>query len=190
MRYAPAAVALVAAGLAHAAETHDFLVPLPEIGTEFFFNNDGIPMSNDFNGGIVVDARIDVILTVEQADPGTGLNSDAAHFNFEAVVPVDIESDPGVQAGVVSLTGTDAGWSGTGEFTYSAQLDHLIGGTWVSPLFYTASNYPGTSATDVVVGTIHPFMGSWITITVEQVPAPGSAALLGLGGLVAARRRR
>ena len=183
------AVAAAAAG-AHAAETHDFLIPVPEIGTEFFFGNGTIPFSNAYNGGIVIDARIDIFLTVEEADPGSGITSDAANFNFQAVTPIDIEPEAGVQAGTVTVLGSDVGWSGTGDFMYSAQIDHLIGGTWISPFFYTASTYNGTSATDAVVGTVHPFVGSFITITVQQVPAPASAALLGLGGLALTRRRR
>ncbi len=184
-----AIVLAAAAAPALAGPTETFFIPIPEIGTELFFNNGGIPNSNLFNGGTVIDARLELVLTVTDADPGSGLTSSAANFRSELIIPVDIEPQPGVQAGVVLINGDDEGWSGTGEFTISRQIDSLIGGTWTSPLFYTASTYLGSSATDVVIGTTNGFFTSFVTVTVEQVPSPGAAGVLAMGGLMAARRR-
>lgn len=183
--------AALAGSPALAGEVRTFLVPIPEIGQEFFFDNGIMPFSNDFDGAVVIDARLDLVLDVVAPDPGDPRESSAAHFLSEVVVPVDtLPGLSGAQLGFFEISGADEGWSGTGTFTISRTLDSLIGGTWVSPVLYTASTYNGIDADHVVLGTVHPFVSSFISITVEQVPAPGSVgAFMGIA-LIAARRRR
>ncbi len=197
MRHARHAGALVmlTAGAAQAQlgdpDVRTFLIPIPEIGTELFFNNGGIPFSNEFNGGEVIDARLDLVLTVFATDPGDTRVSSAAYFLSELIVPVDLDPNAaGTQAAAITIFGADEGWSGTGTFTISRTLDELIGSTWSSPLFYTASTYEGISQDEIILGTVDPFVSSFISVTVRQVPAPGTAGLLAIAGLTAASRRR
>lgn len=196
MRTTTALILLTAAAspIAHAGITdpniRTFLIPLPEVGTKFFFNNGAIPDSNAFHGGTVIDARIDLVLDVFATDPGDSRVSSAAFFQSEAIVPVDFDSStPGNQFFNVITTGANEGWSGTGTFTLSRTIDELIGGTWISPTFYTATTYDGISADEIVLGTLYPFEQSFISVTV-QIPAPATTALLASGGLLATRRRR
>ncbi|MFI4894537.1 MAG: hypothetical protein ACIAQ0_14075 [Phycisphaerales bacterium JB058] len=174
---------------AGAQNTHTFLIPIPEIGQEFFFDSSFIPLSTDFDGGTVIDARLDLTLQVEAAPPGDTRISDAAHFDANIIVPVDILPAPGTQAGVVDILGSNEGLSGTGLFNVSRSIDHLIGGKWDANLFFTASTYYGIDADHVVIGTVFPFESSFVSITVQQIPAPASASVFGLA-LIAARRRR
>lgn len=186
-----AAAAPTAAAGAEPGDIATFLIPIPELGTEFFFSNDLIPDSNAFNGAVVIDARIDLVLDVIDTEPDDPRVSSAAFFASEVIVPVDFDPiTPGNQFYNIITTGADEGWSGTGTFTVSRTLDELIGGTWVSPVFYTATTYDNISANEIVRGTVHPFEASFITITVQQVPAPSGAALLAGAGLMASRRRR
>ena len=167
-----------------------FQIPLPEVGTKFFFNNGSIPDSNLFNGGTVIDARLDLVLDVFETDPNDPRVSSAAYFQSEVIVPVDFDSSmPGNQFFNVITTGAQEGWSGTGTFTLSRTIDELIGGTWVSPTFYTASTYDGISANEIVLGTLYPFEQSFISVTV-QIPAPATTGLLASAAFVAVRRRR
>lgn len=179
-----------AAGAANAQPTHTFLIPIPEIGQEFFFDSSFIPDSPAFDGGTVIDARLELTLQVDPAPLGDPRISDAAHFDANIIVPVDILPAPGTQAGVVDIRGADEGLSGTGLFNVSRPIDHLIGGTWDANLFFTASTYYGIDADHVVIGTVFPFQESFVTITVMQVPAPASATLLGVSALAFTRRRR
>ena len=189
-----AGVVLVATGLAHAGladpNIATFQIPLPEVGTKFFFNNGSIPNSNDFNGGTVIDAHINIVLDVYPTLPDDPRTSSAAFFQSEVIVPVDIDPfTAGNQFFNVITTGADEGWSGTGTFTLSRTIDELIGGTWVSPAFYTASTYEGISADEIVLGTINSFEDSFVSVTV-MVPAPGATGTLAIAGLLASRRRR
>lgn len=169
-----------------------FQIPIPEIGTEFFFNNGGIPFSNEFDGGLVIDARLELVLEVLPTDPGDPRVSSGAHFLSEVIVPVDLDpSATGVQAAALTISGQDEGWDGTGTFTISRTLDDLIGSTWASPIFYTASTYNGISADEIVLGTVFPFEESFVTVTVDRsIPAPATTGALLLGAGLAARRRR
>lgn len=190
MAIAATAVAPAAAGVAD-GEITTFLIPIPELGTEFFFDNGLIPGSNDFNGATVIDARLELVLDVTATDPDDPRVSDAAFFESEAIVPVDFDPvTPGNQFLNIITTGANEGWSGTGTFTISRTLDELIGGTWISPVFYSATTYNGISSDEIVLGTTNAFELSFIVITVQQVPAPGATSLLAGAGLMAARRRR
>lgn len=55
---------------------------------------------------------------------------------------------------------------------------------------FSASFFTGADANNVPTGVTNPSSVVQGTYSVDIVPAPASAALLGLGGLVAARRRR
>ena len=191
------AALIVSASLANAGltgpggpDTETFLVPFADIGQTLFLGNGIIPGSNDFDGGTVIDARLQLTLTVEPTLPGDDRVSDAAFFEAEAIVPVDVNpmTDTNDFLNFV-ITGQNEGWSGTGTFTIDRQLDELIGGEWVSPVFYSASTYDGISQDQIVLGTVD-FFNSYISVTVQQVPAPASLATLAIGGLVTTRRRR
>lgn len=172
-------------------DVETFFVPIPEIGTELFLGNGGIPNSNDFNGAIITDARLELVLDVFETGPGDERNSSAANFVSEIIVPVDLDPlTPGVQAALIVINGADEGWSGTGRFTISRTLDELIGSTWSSPLFYSASTYNGISQDDIVLGTINGFFTSFISVTADRtVPSPATLGLLAGAGMLARRRR-
>lgn len=173
--------------------TMEFQVPIPELGQEFFFGNGIIPFSNDFHGGTVIDARLDLVLDVVDAPPGDPRISGAQHFFASILVPVDLDPvTEGAQIPAINISGMDEGWEGTGRFTISRTLDGLIGGTWYSPLFYTAVVEDVFDENHIVAGTTNPFIESFITITVQNpsIPAPGALGVLGLSAIGAARRRR
>jgi len=160
------ASALTAPALAGFGQNRSFQIPLPEVGTKFFFNNGAIPHSNDFDGKTVIDARIEIVLDVFETGPKDPRISSAAFFESEVIVPVDIDPNTeGNQFLNVITTGASEGWSGTGTFTLSRPIEELIGGKWSSPTFYTASTYDGISADEIVIGTINPNK-SFITVTV------------------------
>ena len=173
--------------------TMEFQVPIPELGTEFFLGNGIIPFSNDFHGGTVIDARLDLVLDVVDAPPGDPRISGAQYFFASILVPVDLDPvTDGAQIPAINISGMDEGWEGTGRFTISRTLDDLIGGTWFSPLFYTAVTVDVFDENHIVAGTTNPFIESFITITVQNpdIPAPSALGALGLAGLALARRRR
>jgi hypothetical protein len=181
--------ALASAGPLGGGDTETFLVPIPDIGETFFLGNGIIPGSNDFNGGTVIDARLELVLNVFPTEPGDPRVSSAEWFESEILVPVDLDpAEPGAQIPVVRILGSDEGWSGTGEFTISRTLDDIIGGVWTSPLFYSASTYDGISQDEIVLGSVD-FFNSFVSVTV-QIPAPGGLAALAAFGTVATRRRR
>tara|TARA_R110000782_G_scaffold124058_4_gene215555 strand:+ start:5435 stop:6034 length:600 start_codon:yes stop_codon:yes gene_type:complete len=172
------------------SDIETFEIPLPEIGENLFFNNGGIPFSNEFDGGVVIDARLEVVLRVDPAAPGDPRTSSAAHFFSELVIPVDTDlGTAGNQLASFNVSGADEGWSGTGTFTISRQLDWLIGGVWASPVFYSASTYPGLDSDRIVLGTLGGYDTSYVSVTVRRIPAPGTAGAV-LLGLISCRRRR
>jgi len=155
-----------APALAGFGQDQTFQIPLPDVGTEFFFNNGIVPHSNKFDGKTVIDAHINIVLDVFQTEPSDPRISSAAFFQSEVIVPVDIDPHTeGNQFLNVITTGESEGWSGTGTFTLSRPIEELIGGKWSSPTFYSASTYEGISADEIVIGTINPNK-SFITITV------------------------
>jgi hypothetical protein len=171
-------------------DVETFLVPFADLDTTYFLGNSIIPGSNDFDGGIVIDARIELSLTVIPTGPTDSRVSDAAFFQAEAIVPVDINLTNSTNDFLnVIITGENEGWSGSGNFTVSRQLDDLIGGQWVSPVFYSSSTYAGISQDEIVLGSLD-LLNSYISVTVQQVPAPGMMSTLAIGGLIATRRRR
>lgn len=80
--------------------------------------------------------------------------------------------------------GIDDNFSGTGTYSGSADIVAALGfpinaaGTWEIEFF---------ESFDDVSDSID---AHWRNVTVGMVPAPGAAALLGMGALVAGRRRR
>ena len=166
-----------------------FFVPIPDIGQEFFLNNGIIPNSDNFNGGTVIDARLELNLTVLPTDFGDSRVSSAEYFRSNILVPVDLDlGTPGAQIPAVFINGAEEGWSGTGLFTISRDLPDLIGGTWTSPIFYTSVTEPGLDNNRIVLGEVD-FSSSFISVTV-QIPAPAGGGVLACMGLIAARRRR
>ena len=185
------------ASIAHAGltgpggpDTETFLVPFADIGQTFFLGNGIIPRSNEFDGGTVIDARIQLTLTVNPTAPDDDRVSDAAFFEAEAIVPVDVTPATSTNDFLnIIVTGQNEGWSGTGTFTIDRQLDALIGGEWASPVFYSSSTYDGISQDQIVLGSVDLF-NSYISVTVQQVPTPASLGALAMGALIATRRRR
>ncbi len=167
-----------------------FVVPFADLDSTYFLGNGIIPGSNDFDGGTVIDARIEFSLTVIPTGPDDSRVSDAAFFFAEAIVPVDIDLTNSTNDFLnVIISGENEGWSGTGDFTISRQLDDLIGGQWVSPVFYSSSTYASISQDEIVLGSVDLF-NSYVSVTVQQVPSPAAMSTLVMGGLIANRRRR
>jgi hypothetical protein len=158
------AVASSAAAAPALADTVEF--HFAQVGNSFsaFMSGD-----DPLVGKEIVSARI--YLTVESF-PG----SDAANFWTDITLP--IEPFDG-NTNFLYLSGADLGWSGEGTFVYEVETTmlngHFVAARW-------GGETPGFDFDGVIVD------GSRIEI--DYVPAPASAAALGLGGLLAARRRR
>ncbi len=119
-------------------------------------------------GKEVVAARI--YLSVE-----TFPNIDAANFYTDISFP--IQPLPGNTNALV-LTGVDAGWSGSGIFSYFRSTTEFNG-------TFVAARYGAASPQDLFEGHIVP--GSRIEI--DYIPEPGSAALLSASLLTLLLRR-
>lgn len=72
---------------------------------------------------------------------------------------------------------------GPGEVTVTLDASPVVDGQ-------TGNAWGGYEDGDVIPRTSQRFMGGRAQFGVEAIPAPGSLALIGLGGLIAARRRR
>lgn len=125
--------------------------------------------SDPIVGREIVETRITLNLDV------TG--GDAANFATDIALPID--PFPG-NVNVFFLNGAGQGWSGTGEFNYAETTDRF-NGVFFATIFGAAT--PGAGYTGSFLE------GSRIEVD-YIVPAPGSAALLGLSGLAMTRRRR
>lgn len=191
MRSTTIAVTAIAAtaALAQAAETIEYRVYVSPFGLDTIYSAFLLDQADQFDGGTVIDAHFQISITVDDIDLDPPLSNDAAHFYMNAGAPIDVSPAPGVQGADFSFVGSDAGWSGTGDFSYSTQLDEFIGGTFRADAIYSSVTYYGSGPTDIVAGTIDE-ANSYISFTVQQIPTPASASVLGLGGLLAARRRR
>ena len=182
-------MSLTTPAIAGLTQTETFLVPFADINSTLFLGNGVIPNSNAFHGGTVIDARVQLTLNVIPTGPDDDRVSDAAYFEAEAIVPVDVLPNSGGNDFLnIIITGANEGWSGTGTFTVNRQLDELIGGEWISPVFYSASTYGGISEDQIVLGSVD-FFNSFVAVTV-QIPTTSTLGALAFGGLLATRRRR
>lgn len=166
--------AIGAAGVGVIASFAQAVPVSPDIETRtFLFAGVGISYTaivlpdDPIVGREIVETRITLDVSVTAGD--------AANFATDIALP--IEPFPGNQ-NVLALFGSDIGWSGLGEFSYTETTDRF-NGEFISTL-YGAETFG-------VGGAI--LSGSRIEVD-YIVPAPGSAALLGMGGLVTLRRRR
>lgn len=159
------AVAVVASAAGHAvADTVEF--EFAPVGNSFqaFWGSD-----HPLVGKEIVAARI--YLNVESY-PG----SDAANFWTDIAFPID--PFDGV-TNFLYLSGADLGWSGSGTFSYYEETTAFNG-------HFIASRWGGETPGLDFEGEILP--GSRIEF--DYVPSPAPAAVLALGGLATARRRR
>ncbi|HZW08285.1 MAG TPA: PEP-CTERM sorting domain-containing protein [Phycisphaerales bacterium] len=161
----PCAVAVAASAAAPAmADTAEF--HFAQVGNSFsaFLSGD-----DPLVGKEITSARI--YLTVESF-----AGSDAANFWTDIILPIE-PFDGNTNA--LYLSGADLGWSGSGTFTYEVETTmlngHFIATRW-------GGETPGFDFEGVIVD------GSRIEI--DYVPAPASIGALGIGGLLALRRRR
>lgn len=192
-----ASVVAIAVALPAASQSTTFEIPMPPLGQEFFFDSGFIPGSTDFAGGIVIDARVTLSITVNDLLPGDGRNNGAEFFRTEIVFPVDIDpATPGVQAFATVIDGAAEGWSGAGTFTIDRAIPELIGGEWLAPFFFTATSFNGDGDQNIV-NLAEPLNANINQLVIDDgyfltvaVPTPASAGLFGFAGLAATRRRR
>ncbi len=122
---------------------------------------------------------------------GTGIakNDDISGTNFESLLPVGNALYAGLPAGDYIIA--------IGGFAYqpfSVAAPTLLSQAVFDPNVFTAVQAPQNAGPVLSWAQLAttPTSGNYtITLTgAEFIPAPGAAALLGLGGLLAARRRR
>lgn len=164
-----ATVLACSAGIAAAGGSHTF--DLSGIGVEGSFgDNFGVTsLVHDFgSAGKITNISFDV--NFESISPS---------WNSELVMSFDTDS------GFGDIAAADYGaLDAPGAFAFSDSIDlslDTLDGLFILTLWETFNDF--TPNPDSVFG-----QGSSFTVTF--VPAPGAAALLGLGGLVATRRRR
>lgn len=154
----------VAAAAANAEDTTRFI--FADVGT----THTGFIFPGDLRiGREIVLTRIHLVLEVF---PG----ADAAEFDTDVTFP--ISPGPG-STPVLALTGAGLDWTGSGVFVYDDETT-LFNGTFIQTLFGAA-----TSPMDAVI-----HKESYIEMVFAPIPAPGTAAVAALAGVVAMRRRR
>ncbi len=127
-----------------------------------------------------------------QATVGCTVNVLVTQIDGSAITPVGFNSSLifSPSAGVYNFppTATAAPWTGTGSFNVEAFLasQNILGRA--TRVEISLDNVLTTIASNGATARIVKKQAEGVTIDV--LPAPGAAALLGLGGLMAARRRR
>lgn len=133
-------------------------------------------------------------------DPTPSINA-AWNINWGVLLPsrlrdwdveLRVDFDPAANATNFITFDVNTFFDGLG-FSALASSQNIGAAFWQSPQFGAPSfdaNRPGEYDIDLTVRDLTGNLAARSAIVVEVVPAPGSAALLALGGLVAARRRR
>lgn len=155
------------------------------VGTENF--ND---FANGFYYGPVSDTLGNVVWT---ASATGGLYVDNGLFSTNFPVPLTFDFNPGVRAVAGNIFGTDADFNSVSCIVSVT----LANGVTYEGISSGPSDFIGfySMAADISTMTIVavPLVNGQVYATIDNlylaVPAPGAAALIGLAGLVARRRR-
>lgn len=167
MKTASIIAILATAGIA-SADTHTFDISGLEV--DGGFGDNFFTMVHDFGfAGTVTNVAWDV-----------NFETVGASWESEAQIAIDTDDDASFDADI------DPGLFGAADAPGAFAYNGSISANTVSSnglVYLTLYDTFDDAGIDHVYGA-----GSFVTVT--YIPAPGAAALLGLGGLVAARRRR
>ena len=161
-------IAIIAATGAATAASHTFDISGAKVDGGFAANF--ATMAHDFGfAGTVTNVEWDV-----------NFETLGASWTSEAQIAIDTNDDMSIDADVsaADFGATD----GPGMFAYAGSIAANSASS-DGQVFLTLYDSFDDSGIDHIYGA-----GSFVTVT--YIPAPGAAALLGLGGLVATRRRR
>jgi hypothetical protein len=126
------------------------------------------------------------------ASVGCSVNIRVTQVNGVAISPVGFNSgllfSPSSGNFVFPPTASASPWTGTGMFDIDGFLASLAVTGHATKVEISLDNVLNTIASNGATARIVKKQAEGVTINV--LPAPGAAALLGLGGLVASRRRR
>lgn len=173
---------IAVAGLAAAATAQSFVVDLSGVGVE------GGPATvlnaNNPNSGPITTIDYDISVTTTSPSWGAEVQIILTHVASGFSVFADGNGSDDIGGAPVDVA---FGWgNSTGTFSFAGSYDATgqladVSGAW------TVTLRDDFSDTFAVPDHIY---NSGSTITVNSVPTPAGLALLGLGGLVASRRRR
>ena len=139
--------------------------------------------------GFAAGFEADFGITWETAFSGIfDLNSDNSNFGFVAAVSTDAARDANDASFSISFNMSDIGLSAGDSF--SVVVSYLNSGNAFRSGEFIGADDTGPFANDPNIGQTAYQLGAEDFILVNSVPAPGAMALLGLGGLMAGRRRR
>ncbi|MEM1330327.1 MAG: PEP-CTERM sorting domain-containing protein [Planctomycetota bacterium] len=120
------------------------------------------------------------------------LDTVGASWLSEATILFDDADAPGSLTSIALTVGVGDDFAGSASYSSSGVLD--LAGAGLGDIELSQGNLllDFFESYDDVAGAIDATFGAGSTLTISAyvVPAPASAALLGLGGLVATRRRR
>jgi hypothetical protein len=116
------------------------------------------------------------------------LTSDSSNFGFVAAVSADGARDANDASFSISFNMSDIGLNAGDSFR--VVMTYLNSGNAFRSGEFIGSDDTGPFANDPNIGQTAYQLGDEDYILVNTVPAPGAFALLGMGGLVAGRRRR
>lgn len=126
-----------------------------------------------------------------QATVGCSINIRVVEVNGTAILPVASQFNLAFNGGGIYTfppSATAAGWNGTGAFNVSAFLASMGINGQATKIEVALDNTLTTTVGGGASALIRKKQAEGVIINI--IPAPSSAALIGLGGLIAARRRR
>lgn len=122
--------------------------------------------------------------TITHVEFDVNFTSNDPSWQSEATIFIDGQFD-GLGDFIAFTAGDYGAPDEPGVFQYSDSFATSIVSDGVVSVTLTESFNDGSVDPDAVYGT-----GSFVTVTFAAVPAPGALGLMGLGGIVALRRRR
>ncbi len=150
-----------------------------------FVNNDGSDADYaTLLPGTAVDPYFEESVVTDIAGTFSGVNGGIYTVTIEGL-------DDSLEYNVIAVSAADFAGAGNEELTVDGVNSSIVRGSSSDPTFHEingVSSTGGTLTLDFVQdGGTNPIVNG---IVIEVVPEPGTLALLGLGGLLVARRRR